>query len=81
MGPSEDVMLSTSCSVEQGGRQGGRAAVTARVYPWEATSDRIGLYNAGKDAAGGAAKVDAQAWRLGSANATREEVLSLARLV
>ena len=60
--------------------QGGRAAVTARVYPWGATSDRIGLYNAGKPqtvaAAAATHAVDVQAWRLGSANVSRAEVLS-----
>ena len=57
--------------------------MTARVYPWEATSDWIGLYNVGKAQTDEAVAhaVDVQAWRLGSANATREQVLSLTQLV
>ena len=47
---------------------GGRAAVTARVYPTLAQSDRIGVYGAGE-------VLRAAAWALGSAETNASEVL------
>lgn len=50
-----------------------RATVTARVYPRQIDSDRLGLYNLGNDSA---TVTRFDAWRLGRANASREEVLA-----
>ena len=46
--------------------QGGRAAVTARVYPTLPSSDRIGTYNAGSS--GAVLLHNAEAWELASAS-------------
>lgn len=53
--------------------QGGRAAVTARVYPTLPAADGIALYNAGPNPVIVRA---VRAWQLGSANASRAEVMA-----
>jgi hypothetical protein len=49
--------------------QGGRAAVTARVYPTLASSSRIGVFGNRKT------RVQTRAWALKPANVSKEEVL------
>lgn len=66
--------------------QGGRAAVTARVYPTIASSDRIGVFGVVAQGPEGSERPAAEvvipttatvaAWRLTSAVAIREEVLA-----
>lgn len=60
--------------------QDGRAAVTARVYPTLAYSDRIGVFGIANSSAdtwqAQTTVASIAAWRLSSANASRDEVLN-----
>jgi hypothetical protein len=50
---------------------GGRAAVTARVYPWRATSDRLAVFNRGRTRV----SVNCSAWQMARSNVSRLDVL------
>lgn len=71
--PTIDVHAFVDRSIVEVFGQRGRGVVTARVYPSRASSNQIGLYNRGT----ASVSVIAQAWTLGGANTTREDVLAV----